>query len=382
MTPAVAAARRPIAPDAHAAAPRLRPARLEDYGVIAAVARENGLAASDEREWRRLWLENPLWPRLGYHWTIGWVLEDGGRVVGSIVSVPSLYVFEGREIVAANGRAWNVLPSYRGLALWLMEEYLTQRGVDLFVNTTVGPMATAALDTVARRTPAGEWTRVAFWVTGRRALAERVLARARVPCAPLLARPAALLLRLRESFTAAPSPSADASVTIDEARGFDAAFDAFWDELRRSRPGVLLGVRNRRTLAWHFAAAQAADRIRVFTATRNRRLRAYAIVVLDRLPLGIERARLVDYQTLDGDRDPLPALIDAIRRRCARDGTAVLEHHGCGLPKFRAFDDRAPHHRTIDCWPHYYQTTDRRLATALEDPAVWDPSLYDGDATF
>src|SRR5437870_4422714 len=101
--------------------PSLRPAAFEDYAEIAAVARENGLRASDEREWRRFWTDSPLWPRIGRQWPIGWVLEAGGRIVGSIVSVPSLYVFQGRELICANGRAWNVLPSYRGFALWLME---------------------------------------------------------------------------------------------------------------------------------------------------------------------------------------------------------------------------------------------------------------------
>ncbi len=103
--------------------PRLRPARFDDYPQIQALERANLPEALPADDWRGLWLHNPLWPRLGSDWPIGWVLEaDSGRVVGSLCNVPSRYMFRGRERIRANGRAWVVLPEYRGFALLPMAE--------------------------------------------------------------------------------------------------------------------------------------------------------------------------------------------------------------------------------------------------------------------
>ena len=83
-------------------APQLRPARFEDYPQIQRLEATHLAAALPAEEWPRLWLDNPLWPRLGGDWQIGWVLEDAaGQVVGSLASVPSLYRFRGQELVCA-----------------------------------------------------------------------------------------------------------------------------------------------------------------------------------------------------------------------------------------------------------------------------------------
>ena len=69
------------------------------------------------------------------------------NVVGSIMNVPSLYTFQGRELICANGRAWVSSPQYRSFALILMDEYFNQDGADLFINTTISPMALNILGT-------------------------------------------------------------------------------------------------------------------------------------------------------------------------------------------------------------------------------------------
>ena len=113
-------------------------------------------------DWRNLWLNNPLWPRLGNDWPIGWVLEDGGgRLVGSLVNIPTLYTFRGRELVCANGRGWVATPEVRGFALCLMDEYFNQPGADLFINTTVAPNAAPVL----ARCPTAS-----LWATSKRSL--------------------------------------------------------------------------------------------------------------------------------------------------------------------------------------------------------------------
>ena len=60
----------------------------------------------------------------------------------------------------------------------------------------------------------------------------------------------------------------------------------------------------------------------------------------------------------------------------------MLEHNGCDVPKFDAFDRLAPHRITKAAWSFYFVTSDPVLSAALAEPEVWDPSEYDGDASF
>jgi hypothetical protein len=334
-------------------------------------------------EWPRLWLDSPLWSRLGRDWPIGWVLEDGGgRVVGSMTNVPSLYRFRGRELVAANARAWVADPDYRGYAAWLMEEFYYQPGVDLAISTTANAKAEPIARAFAQRVPAGDWEALAYWVTGYRGFARMALGKLGVPLAAALAVPAAAGLWLKDAGLAKGLPAAPQGVVISASDGFDARFDAFWEELLRQSPDKLLAVRDSRTLAWHYASPLRAGALWTLTAQRGGLLRAYCVLMRQDFRQGGRRVRLIDYQTLEPEVDLLPGLLRAALRRCADEGAWTLEHHGCGLPKMRGFDAFAPHRHKRPSWPYYYHAGDAALAADLGRPEVWDPSSYDGDASF
>jgi hypothetical protein len=376
----------PTTPTANAprmAPPRLRPATFEDYPQIRrleAAHLQNTLPADD---WHGLFLDNPLWPRLGKHWAIGWVLEDAsGGVVGSITNVPSLYQFRGREWICANGTAWVAAADYRAFALWVMDEYFNQPGADLFLNTTVGPQAAPALGTLSARVPLGDWQTLAYWVTGYRGFARKALEKLGVPLAGALALPAAAALRLKDALFVNSLPPANSSVSIAAAEGFDARFDRFWEEIVHQGPDKLRGVRDSRALSWRFAIPLRRGRLWVLTASRNGLLRAYCILKRQDQRQGVRRMRLVDYQTLEPDTDLLQDLLRAALQRCAAEDYFVLEHLCCCLPKTAAFDRFAPYRRQLPNWPYYYHAADPGLAAELRKPESWDPSEFDGDACF
>ncbi len=107
---------------------------------------------------------------------MGWLLEDiGGRLVGSLLNVPTLYTFRGRELVCANGRGWAVRPEFRGFAPQLINEYFNQAGAQIFINTTVGPAASPLTSIFCDRMPLGDFQTIAFWVTGYRDFAKKAL---------------------------------------------------------------------------------------------------------------------------------------------------------------------------------------------------------------
>ena len=363
--------------------PLLRPARFEDYPQIERLESSHGLLTLRADDWRGLWLNNPLWRRLGDKWPIGWVLEDAtGTVVGSLTNIPSLYTYLDRELIAATGRGWVVTSDYRGVALWLMDEYFHQEGVDLFINTTVNSLAVEPFSAFGSvRVPLGDWDTAAYWITERRGFARTALRIKAVPLPDLLAIPAAALLRLREAFGVRPLPALAPSVVVEQANAFDSRFDTFWAELVRKDSNKLLGVRDGRTLSWHFAGPMRAGQAWAFMASRNHLLRAYCVVKRQDHPQsGLVRMRLVDYQNLESEA-LLSGLLRAALERCKAEGIYTLEHVGCDLPKMRLLDRFAPYRRKLAAWPFYYKAVDPTLDADLRKPEVWDPSAFDGDAS-
>ena len=363
------------------AAPQLRTARFEDYPRIQRLEAEYLPTALPAEDWPRLWLDNPLWPRLSGDWPIGWVLEDAGQVVGSISSVPSLYRFRGRELVCANARAWVSRPEYRGYAPWLMEEFFNQPGVDLYISTTANASAEPICKTFANRVPVGDWETSAFWVTGYRGFTRMALQQFGIPLAAALAFPASAALWLKDTLFARRFPALSPGVETSAVDRFDARFDIFWEELVRQNPDKLLATRDSQSLAWHYAIPLRRGRLWIYTAERNGLLRAYC--VLNRQDWGREgfRMRVVDYQTLEPDADLLPDLLRPALRRCAAEGLHVLEHLGYGLPRMRGFDHFAPHRHNRSNWPFYYHVADPALAAELSRPEAWAPSAFDGDSS-
>jgi hypothetical protein len=363
---------------------QLRPTRLGDYRELQKLESSHGLLTLDENDWRAIWLDNPLRGRLGEDWPFGWVLEEsGGRIVGQLTNIPTLYTFGGRELVAVTGRAWVVVPEYRGVALWLMDEYFNQSDADLFINTTVNALAVDAFTTFgSARVPVGDWENAAYWITNYSGFANTVLRLKGVAMPGLLRHPAGAALRIKDLFQSGKMPPAPSHHTIECVETFDSRFDAFWEELKRINPQKLLCLRDSRTLSWHFAGPMRAGHLWIFTASSQNRVRAYAVFKRQDHPQsGLTRMRLVDYQNLDPADDCLSALIQAALVRCRAEKIHSLEHVGCDLPKMGVFDRHAPYRRKLPAWPFYYCATDPVLNDTLRDPGVWDPSSYDGDAS-
>ncbi|HZU25549.1 MAG TPA: hypothetical protein VFA04_08505 [Bryobacteraceae bacterium] len=358
------------------AAVSLREMSFNDHEQVTALTARHGLGARSAEEWRHVWIGNPAY-RPG--WTPGWVLEtSAGEIVGSMANVPLGYEFEGRPIVAASGRGWVADPRYRGYAAFLLNELLQQKNVDLILNTTVnrhaGP-AYAAFD--SPRVPAGRWNESAFWITSYPGFARSALTARGWRFASALAWPAAVALRLRDlagRANALRSTTRDYEVRFES--GFDERFDAFWHELRRENRGLLLAVRNRATLAWHFQYHLQRDKVWILTASRNGRMLAYSIFYRkDKRDYGLKRVRLVDHQHLEGAQQAFVPMLAQALRRCRSERVHMLEDLGCAIEVIEP-----PHHRELPSWLFHYKANGR-LAEALKDPAVWRPSLYDGDSS-
>ena len=155
---------------------KLRSARFEDHAAIAALEASQGLASKPFEEWRRFWLGNPLYEKLGPSWPIGWVLETAGRIVGCVFGIPLPYVFPAGELPVGAGHGWAVDDEYRGYALMLLNEHFSRPKVNLFIDTTVNANAANAFATFgSQRTPLGDWANAALLVTRPRGFTESAL---------------------------------------------------------------------------------------------------------------------------------------------------------------------------------------------------------------
>jgi len=357
-------------------------ASFDDYAQIQRLEAAHLPFALPVDDWRGLFVDNPLWPQIGKDWPIGWVLEnDTGQVVGSLTNIPSAYRFRNRELICGSGRAWAVDDRYRGFAMWLMDEYFNQPGVDLFVNTTFNLLSTATANLFSTRIPVGDWETFAFWVTSYRGFTREALGKMRLPLAGALVLPAAAALWLKDALFSKSSVS-DPSVTVAAADSFDSRFDVFWGELLRLNPDKLLGVRNRQALSWHFSIPMRRKHLWIFTASRNGLLRAYCVLNRHDGTYAARRMRLIDYQTVEPDNDLLPGLLKAALKRCAVEKIDFLEHLGRGLPKMQCIDNLAPYRYKNPNWPFYYHVPNPALRAELCVAQVWDPSEFDGDASF
>jgi hypothetical protein len=353
--------------------PKLRPARLEDYEGIARLALAHSLDVPAYEDWSALWLDNPLRNGSGSGFPIGWVLELGdGELVGTMGTVRAKYTFRGDDLISAVSRAWFVSLPYRGFALQLMDEYLSQPGVDLFINNAVSVPALETFSQFCERIPLGEWDSFSYWAIGSPS------------DAALLSKDAAFNKSL---------PKLLGSYSIEITERFDSRFDRFWDELVRENREKLVAARSAEALSWHFAAPMRKGRLWVLTASRNGRLYAYCALTRQdyafRLPAlphgdnhGLPGMRLVDYQSIDSEVDFLPAFLQTALQRCAVEDVVVLEHLGRGVPKMRVVDECAPYRKQLENWKFFYRAADATLGAELSESRFWDPSAYDGDASF
>jgi hypothetical protein len=367
--------------------PRLRELSLGDYSEVAALESRNGLGLKSYEQWSHIWVNNPAYQELQDGWTIGWVLENEKKqIVGAHGNIPLFYEFRGRRIIAAQGRGWAVDPGYRSYSLWLLMSFFEQKNVELCFDTTAGIEAARANSELgALPVPAGVWNRDVFWITNypgalsfwlRRRMPKRMSA-----LIPPLSYPLAAALFLKERLTKPALPALQQEFTVEYCQRFDDRFDKFWEDLRKENPDLLLAVRNRKTLEWHFTYALLQHRLCILTVSRDSRLAAYSIFMKTEDPdSGLTQMSLVDFHALRRDAALLLPMVSAALERCRKERIHLLENPGLSFDE-SGINQLAPYRRDLPWWRYFYKARDKTLADALSKPNAWSPSLYDGDAS-
>lgn len=360
----------------------LRPATSEDHAQIAALETRHGLKAESYEEWTHLCANNPAYAENSGHWPIGWVLETGdGEIVGHFGNIPLAYELDGRRLNVMTSHHWVTDRRYRAQSLWLLNESLRQKHVDLFLYNSAGPSASRVLQGLGlSRVPVGSWDKSVFWITNYTGVGASLLAM-KMPAAPSIAAyPAGAALFIADQFRRRPRVFT-IGPEVTACSSFDERFDDFWHRLKTQRRNLLLAVRTREVLNWHFKFPLCNKTLWIATILDKGSIVAYAIFLRQDVPrLGLKRVRVIDFQSLIPNKELFVPLLLWALDRCRKERIHVLEHVGLSLGS-KILQDMAPHVRTLPSWLYFYRTTDKPLAQILSNPDVWNPSLFDGDSS-
>jgi hypothetical protein len=377
---------KPSAPPKSSKPPRLREARFEDYSQAAALALKFDLDAEDNLAWTNLWTNNPAYREIKGKFPMGWVLETPeGGMAGYLGNIPLSYELEGRKLLAATTRSWVVDSAYRSFSLLLVGTFFQQPNVDLFLATSVNSQSAVPLSVFqCPRVPVGAWDRTLFWITEPLGFAGSYFTKKGWTAAKPLSYPLALGVTLRDYLHGSRFRKTKPDFDVRACPAFDDRFDAFWAALKKKKSKLLLGVRNRVTLQWHFNFALQRNDAWIYTVEDSGGLAAYAVFLRqDRRLVGLRRASLVDFQCLDQEKAPalLTAMLQAAFERCRSDSIHMLEVIGLS-PLLETCAERAsPHRRQLANWMYFYKTNDPVLNAKLQSADVWEPSLFDGDSS-
>jgi hypothetical protein len=361
----------------------IRQAEFEDYPQIAALEAKYGLEVKGYEEWKHLWSDNPVCTEFPERFPIGWILEGQNQaIVGSLGNIPLFYELDGRRLVASVAHAWVAEERYRSYSLMLLEQYFSQKCVDIFLNATVGPLASESFAIFrSLPVPAGAWDRSAFWITDYRRFLEHYLRMKAVRFVQPLSYLLAVAPAIGDLFKHTGSRQHRA-IELEQCFDIDDRFDRFWDALRNVNSHKLMGLRTREALEWHYKYALKQNKAWIVAARKGLELTAYAIFRRhDNSKFGLRRMRMVDFQTLDGDMTILVSMLSWAVKKCRDNNIDMMECIGFTADKEIAISRAAPYARRLPSWLYFYKVTDKSLAMTLSDPNAWDPSQYDGDAS-
>jgi hypothetical protein len=374
----------------------LREVRFEDYPRVAALVSKFDLYIENYSGWTHLWTNNPAYRDTKGNFPIGWVLETGeGAISGYLGNIPLNYELEGKTLLAATTRAWVVDTPYRTYSPLLLGTYFQQPNVDLFLSTTVNAQSAPAYGIFKGiPVPTGAWDRTLFWITHYQGFVESFLRNQRLMEGPFrksvglmaksLSYPLSLGVFLRDQLKNTRFPEKRVEGKVVACPAFDDRFETFWQAQRVKQCNRLLAVRSRETLEWHFKFALLQNAAWIYAVENESGLAAYAVFLrYDYQPIGLTRARLVDFQYLEQEKAPafLTAMLQAARDRCRKESIHMLELVGLAPELEQELERASPRQRSLSNWLYFYKTNNPSLTAKLKNPAVWDPSLFDGDSS-
>jgi hypothetical protein len=362
-----------------------REVRFSDFENVAGLKERGGLPKDNQENWCRLWQQNPAMAVAESHLSMGWVLETAQGIVGYQGSIPLLYQFGGRTLVAAVACGLVIEPAYRPRCIGLLSSFYRQRGVDLFLITqAIAPVVKLSKALHAKALPQRDFDKRLFWVLDvhqfTKALAAKLgLGREMVAVGTLLGSPVLRADTLRRGPRGHRTHKF--GITEIEVKDIGDEFQGLWQRKLTETPH-LMADRSPASLKWHFTIPGSSSTAAVLCCHRFERLVGYAIVrhTIDR-ETGMRRSMLADILVEQDDSSVTEALLEAAYSNATVSGDHSFEV--VGLPRnIRQILMRwKPYVTTYPTDPLIHKTADEALDRTLADENAWYAGALDGDIT-
>jgi len=364
----------------------VREATFEDFGAVSALNSRLGQGPDSVENWCRLWRDNPAITQGGATSRIGWVLEDAGAVVGFFGTIPLLYQFAQKPLIAAATCRFAVEPAYRAFSPLLLTSFFRQKDVDLFINSTATPSAGQMMRALkAVELPQPNYGTVLFWVLDCRAFARETLRK--LGSNSMLSRmgsfPVSVVLE-GEGFLRGRGPrnrKGSLSTKQMSIREMGPEFSQLWSEKNEQSRG-LIATRSLEIMRWHFEPPHNRRTATVVGCYTHERLLGYAIVRhSEPATTGLRRSVIADMILRDESQQIVDALLHASFHCAKTSGSHALEVLGFPPRIRQMFLQSNPYTRNYPACPFFYKARNRELQSALSDANLWYATPFDGDST-
>lgn len=364
--------------------PSVREVNYDDFPPVAALLEAAGMGVPTLDKWHHVWDCNPA--NLKAPTCRGWVLEEGGRVVGFASNVAQEFTFGGRTLASTSLGSLIVEPEYRGKSMQLILPFTRQAGVDLLLNTTCSPETSQIFPFLKfARLPQADYDRPLYWILDEArflvaGLRKKGYARPLSRVAGVALAPA-LWAETRVRGRRPRASGRDVATRLVEVDAIGAEFDDL--DRRLALDGRTLHARrDSATLRWHFAPGDRSVPPLVVAASRGGTLVGYAAVIVRENPkYDLRRAYLADL-VVDGDDPEAVRHLLAASAKAARGRRAALIE-AVGFPERirRILRESGPRTLFHPAWPYFYRAAEPALHGELADATRWHACLYDGDGS-
>jgi hypothetical protein len=365
---------------------RQREAQFADFDAVAKLKTQSGLSGDSLENWYRFWRDNAAVPFAKAPLSMGWVLEDEGRIVGYLGSIPLLYHYGTRPLLAAAASGFAVEPVYRGFSIGLVASFYRQKNVDLFLNTSaiesVGRLAKAFQ---AEALPQEDYDNVLFWVLDVRRFLHAVAAKLGMNgnVGTITRRLGSLGLQMEKTLRRRRPRHVPSKFLITETSVSDIGgdFEEVWRRKVAEKPR-LLANRDPLHLRWHFASPMSQQLTRVLRCEGPGRLTGYAIVQVEtQQETGLRRCLLADMLVENDHPEAIKSLVAMAYDFAKKSDCHVFEVLGFPKNLRQILLEWKPYSRKYPACPFYFKATDRALHGILRNEDSWYACPFDGDTT-
>ena len=364
----------------------IREADFNDELSVQKLCQRNGLEGERSGQaWNWIWRQNPF---VVQNWTIGWVLESSGNVVGFIGNIPRAYSFKGKLWIAAVARAFVVDKPYRAYSLKLISAFFQQKQADLFIFSSANKESEAVYNMArAMPIPQRDYSKNLFWVVSPRSFLFSLLRKKGIwkfysaltswIISPFLS--VEMLFRRRWNYALAGETNIDRLSIVEMGD----EFNEFWDKLQREWPDRLFSRRDREAIAWQFSNQSANTREpTLLTLRRKGELAGYLILTrVDSSQFELKRIMVTDLIVLDDDPEMIRALMKEAFLFAKQKKVTLLQMIGFPSVIREALQPLRPLTHSLPYVPFWYYAVHSDLKDELQCESVWYASTFDGDSS-